>query len=191
MALALLLLFVTTAFAEPVDYKIASGGGNKISLELDKTGLLKGKKHNFEFPHFDGKLTYDAQAPANSRVDLKIDAASVVCKDTWLSPKDLKKVQDYALTDMLAVKQFPDIKFTSTKITPKGGDQYAVEGSLSIRGNGKPVTLLVTLKADGPVIDGKGGVKLTSYGLKPPSAALGAIGTKDEMTAIFHVAGTK
>jgi hypothetical protein len=36
-------------------------------------------------------------------------------------------------------------------------------------------------------IAGSGEVKLRDYGLKPPSAALGAIGTKNEMAVSFRL----
>jgi polyisoprenoid-binding protein YceI len=191
MMLALILFSIISAAAAPVEYKIASGGQNKISLEVEKTGLYKGKKHQFNFPGFQGKLVFDEQAPASSHVDLKIDAAAVVCLDTWMSPKDKQKVQEYTLKDMLAVSKFPEIRFTSTKVSAKGGNRFDVEGTLTIRGVGKPVTLQAELKPEGMMIEGKSTIKITSYGLKPPSAALGTIGTKDDMTALFSVAAVR
>lgn len=185
------LLIVGAAFAQPVDYRIAAGGENRIRLEVDKTGIWKGRKHQFEFPNFEGKMTFDKQTPANSKVDLKIDAASITCSDTWLSEKDRKKVLDFTLNEFLAVRQYPDIRFTSSKVTAQGGNRYLVEGTLTIRGIGKPASLEATLDAAGPVVDGKSTVKMTNYGLKPPSAALGAIGTRDEMLALFHVTAAR
>src|SRR5258708_5812824 len=113
MITTLLLLCLTPAPAQTVDYRIESGGGNRIGLEVEKTGLMKGKKHVFEFPAFSGKLRYDARNPLNSRVELKIDAASITLRDTWLGPRDLKKVSDYAVDDVLMPKQYPEIRFES------------------------------------------------------------------------------
>ncbi len=191
MALVILLLSITAAFAQPVDYTISSGGQDKIMLEVEKTGFLKGKKHNFEFPNYSGKLSYDAQTPANSRVELKIDAASLVCKDTWVSPKDLKKIQDEALSKILMVSKYPDMRFTSTKVTAQGGNRFQIEGVLTIRGVGKPVTMDATLDPATMKINGKSVFKMTGYGIKPPSAGLGTVGTKDDMTATFAVTAKK
>lgn len=187
----LLLLSLSAAYAQSVDYRIESGGDNRVALEAEKTGLMKGKKHLFEFAKFSGKLSYDAQNPANSRVELKIDAGSVTTKDSWLGPKDMKKVMDYTVNDVLLTKKYPEMRFQSTKVIPKGGNQFSVEGTLTIRGNAKPVVLDVTLDPSKMTIDGKGVFKLTGYGIKPPSAALGAIGTKDDVLATFHVNGVK
>lgn len=191
MVLAILLLSFVAAFAQPVDYTISAGGQDKISLEVEKTGFMKGKKHNFEFPNYSGKLTYDAQTPANSRVELKIDAASMVCKDTWVSPKDLKKIQDEALNNLLIVSKYPDMRFTSTKVTAQGNNRFQIEGVLTIRGVGKPVTMETTLDPGTMKITGKSVFKMTAYGIKPPSAGLGTVGTKDEMTATFAVTAKK
>lgn len=179
--------FFPAAWGETVEYRIVSGGANKITLELDKTGVMRGKKHNFEFPKFDGKLSFDAAAPQNSRVELKIDSAAVICNDTWLKESDRKKVLDYTLTDMLAVKQYPEMRFVSSKVTPKADGKYTVEGTLTIRGNGRPVVLEAALTQGAMTIDGNSILKITSFGLKPPSAGFGLAGTKDEMRAQFHI----
>lgn len=191
MRSVLLLLLASSLSAQSADYRLESGGNNRIALEVDKTGLMKGKKHLFEFPKFSGKLSYDAQNPANSRVELKIDAASVVCKDTWMGPKDLKKVTDYTINDVLMTKQYPEMRFQSTKVIVKSPTEFSVEGTLTLRGNGKPIVLDVKLDPASMTIDGKGPFKLTSYGIKPPSAALGTVGTKDEVIAVFHVTAVR
>jgi len=187
----LLFLAATALLAEPVEYKIVSGGGNMITLEVQKTGMMKGKAHHFEFPNFQGRLVYDSQAPANSKVELKIEATSMACHDTWVSPKDLQKIMDTALSDMLLVRQYPEMRFTSTKVTPQGGSHFQVDGVLTIRGIAKPITIAATLQPAGMAIEGRSVFKMTSYDMKPPSALLGAIGTKDDMTASFHVTASK
>ncbi len=189
MAPILLLLSSVAAFAQPVEYRIIGGGENRIALEVEKTGLMSGKRHLFLFSRYQGKLTLDPQAPQNARVELTIESASIECKDTWLSAKDFKKVQAYAEADMLAVKQFPEIRFSSARVAHQAGNKYQVEGTLVIKGIGKPVILDVTLDPKAVVIEGKSVFRMTSYGLKPPSAALGLIGTKDEMTVTFSVRG--
>jgi polyisoprenoid-binding protein YceI len=41
----------------------------------------------------------------------------------------------------LAVEQYPDMTFKSTKITPQGAGKFSMDGLLTIRGVTKPVTL--------------------------------------------------
>lgn len=191
MVPAIFLLLASAAFAQPVEYRIATGGDNVIKLEVEKTGLFKGKKHVFHFTKMSGKLSYDAQTPANSKVDFVVDAGTFEVKDDWVNDKDKKKVFDETRNNMLKAGQYPEMRFTSTKITPQGGNKYQVEGTLTIRGTGKPVTIDAMLDPDKVVISGKSVFKMTAYGMKPPSAALGAIGTKDDMVATFKVAAAK
>jgi hypothetical protein len=65
-------------------------------------------------------------------------------------------------------------------------------GTLSLRGIAKPNVITVVPAADGsPRFEGSAIVRLTDYGLKPPSAALGAIGTKNEMMFTFVLVGSR
>jgi polyisoprenoid-binding protein YceI len=61
-----------------------------------------------------------------------------------------------------------------------------VAGNLTIRNITNPVTVAVVYKG-GETFEGSAKVRLTDYKLKPPSALLGAIGTKDEMTVTFRL----
>src|SRR5262249_30728982 len=102
--------------------------------------------------------------------------------------KDLKSVQQYAEKEMLAIERYPDIRFSSSQIRALGGDRFEVRGMLTIRDTSKPSVIDVTMQpssGDGVMLRGAATVRLTDYGLKPPKALLGAIGTKDEMEFSF------
>ena len=168
--------------------------GSRLALEVEKTGLMSGKTHVFQFERYGGRLDYDEARPENSRVTLRIESASIVCRDAWLSGKDLKKVQVHAENEMLAVKQHPEILFTSTRITKESQTLFEVAGDLTIRGLARPVTVLVEIvpESGGRIgFKGQAVVRLTDYGLKPPSALLGAIGTRDEMRVSFELAAAR
>lgn len=183
-----LLAFATGLHAGVVEYRIRPAPEGRFALEVYKTGFMSGKKHLFLFERYSGKLLYDADSPQNSRVGMTIEAASAVCKDTWIKPKDVKKVEDAALYEMMDVEKHPELSFSSSGVTRKGKDQFVVQGTLTIRGIAKPVTVSLTSKplGDGALsLSGDAEVKLRDYGLKPPSAALGAVGTRNEMTVSF------
>ena len=72
----------------------------------------------------------------------------------------------------------------------RGDKQYDVEGMLTIRGIAKPSLVSITFDqgSEGEiVVAGSGQVRLKDFGLKPPAAALGMIGTKNEMTVHFRL----
>jgi polyisoprenoid-binding protein YceI len=183
----LLALLIPLA-AEPIPYAIRPAQGNRLALEVEKTGLLSGKKHLFLYERYQGRLEYDAQAPEKSRIELSIEGASAVCQDTWVKAKDLKPIQEMAL-ELMAVQQHPALHFLSRRVGRIGANQYEVTGDLTIRGVTKPASVLVTLQPEGaaPVFSGTATVKMKDYGIKPPSAALGLVGTKDEMRVHFRL----
>jgi polyisoprenoid-binding protein YceI len=159
---------------------------DQLNLYVEKTGLLSGKKHHFIFERFTGDASFDETNPANSRVTFQIDANSLVCKDTWVSQKDLVKVRKMALEEMLAAAKYPQIRFESNRVTARSASEFTVDGMLTIRDRTKPARVTVERTAAGRW-KGESRVKLTDYGLKPPGAALGLVGTKDEMTFAFDL----
>jgi polyisoprenoid-binding protein YceI len=186
------LLFALTAMGQ--SYEVRPTADSRFALTVEKTGLMRGKKHLFLFEKYQGALQFDAARPADAKIQLTIDSRSAICKDDWVSTKDLKKIQETALDDMLAVNRYPSLNFVSTSIKPLGGDKFEAQGTLTIRDVSKPVTIAVQLNATNPAqvrMDGSAKIKLTDYKLKPPSAILGAIGTKDEMTLNFSISATK
>ncbi|HEV8148153.1 MAG TPA: YceI family protein [Bryobacteraceae bacterium] len=186
------LALATVAFAQPKTYEIQPAEGSRFELLVYKTGLMKGKTHSFLFPHYKATLTYDAQAPERSQVRLSIETAPVQLTDTWLSAKDFQKVQDFARKDMLNAERYPSMTFDSLSVSAAAAGEFEVKGTLSIRNVGKPATIRVKIepRSDGTLrFTGESKIKLTDYGLKPPSAALGTIGTKDEMDVKFVLIG--
>jgi polyisoprenoid-binding protein YceI len=186
------LLAITTGLlhGEVAAYEIRPAQGARFVLTVEKTGLLRGKKHQFVFEDYRGTLHYDSDSPEHSRVDLSIRSASAVCMDKWVSQKDLKKIQAYALDDMLAAEKYPELHFSSAGVVRKGENTFEVAGTLTIRGIAKPTTVMVELGRDSSRISSLSGhavVRLKDYGLKPPTAALGTIGTKNEMTVEFSL----
>lgn len=189
----LVLVAAGWASAAASEYDLRPGGGAVMELSVEKTGLLSGKKHLFTFSSYQGMVMLDREAPEASDATFSLDAATILCRDTWLGAGNLRKVQEYALKDMLAADRYPKIAFRSTAIR-KAGDHFEAEGTLTIRDVTKPVKLTVSLRdgAEGtPVLEGNARIRLTDFGLKPPTAALGTIGTKNEMLFHFLLTGSR
>ena len=194
-ALSVLLAALSLgAAAQQNEYRIAPASDTKFELVVAKTGLLSGKKHIFSFPQYSGELRYDAKAPEDAKVSLAIDASSIECKDDWVSDKDRRKILDEATGNMLQVKQHNTLRFESTSIRKEADGSFAVKGMLSLRGMPKPVDVKVkmTPAADGSIrFVGESTVDMTVWGMKPPKAVLGAIGTEKQMLVHFEVVAKK
>jgi polyisoprenoid-binding protein YceI len=175
---------VLALLAGTAPYQLGPAPGNRLSLEVYKSGLWNGRKHSFTFERYQGSLLYDAEAPQNSQVRFTVEAASIALHDTWVGEKDRAKIVKFALTNMLHADRYPQLEFTSTRIALAGVGHFEVQGALNMAGVSKPVGVQVTL-GDDLSIQGSATLKMTDWGMKPPSAALGAIGTRDEMSVAF------
>ena len=183
-----LVLAAGAASAETRIYDLRAGDHDRVELVIEKTGLLSGKKHLFTFSQYDGAVRFDRERPETSTVAFFLQAETILCRDTWLSAKDLRKVQEYAVKDMLAANRYPQISFRSSGIKKLDPSHYEVEGALTIRDVSKPVVIVASLTVGAGEyisIEGAARVRLTDFGLKPPTAALGTIGTKNEMVFRF------
>ena len=61
---------------------------------------------------------------------------------------------------------FPQARYTATKFRALGGNRYAADGTLSLRGVNKPVTLTFTWTPGAqPVLQGTASVKRLDFGV--------------------------
>jgi len=89
------------------------------------------------FTDFAGAIAFDPADLADSTVAFTIQAASI---DT----AEPKRDEHLRSADFFAAAEYPTLSFRSTKIVPKGGGDYAVEGDLTIRDVTKRIVLPVT-----------------------------------------------
>lgn len=89
----------------------------------------------------------DPAAPARGRVRVEVEAASV-------NTGDEKRDGHLRSADFFDAVAHPVITFTSTAIEPRGGQQYAIHGDLTIRGTTKPITLDAELHGQRPGLSG-------------------------------------
>ena len=174
----------------PDRYEIKPSSESTLALEVFKTGLLAGKRHIFFFEKYGGEILYDAEAPERSTVRVAIESASITLQDKWVKPAQKRHILDAALNEMLEAGHFAQITFVSTNISRKSPSQYEVRGDLTIRGVGKPVTVEAAVNAAGAgrlELDGDAHINMKDYGMKPPSAFMGLIGTKSGMQLRFLV----
>ncbi len=89
-----------------------------------------------EFTEFDGTITADFSNLDVSGVQFSIQAASL---DTRNEDRD----NHLRSADFFDVEKYPEITFTSTKVTKIDNDSYAVAGILTMHGVSKSITLTV------------------------------------------------
>ncbi len=175
--------------AEPETlYKIEPSYDSTIAVEVSKTGLLRQRKHVLVFESFQGKLHFSPDDPQSARVEITIDPGSIACRDKWLKPRKIKKVAEFARSKVLAADLHREIRFASRAVSPKPLRGFVVEGLLSLRGVESPVRANVILgpQTNGRFqIDADAPLRLSDFGITPPSALLGLIGTRND--AMIHL----
>jgi polyisoprenoid-binding protein YceI len=96
------------------------------------------------FNEFEGTGHFDAENPANSSLQLTIQAASI---DTRNADRDAHLKGN----DFFDMATYPEITFVSTAVEPVDDDHYRVTGDLTIKGVTKPVT--VDFEYNGAAVD--------------------------------------
>ena len=146
-----LLLFATPAFA--ADYVQAPGSA------LTFAGKYQGEVFTGRFPGFVTKFSFDPAQLANARLDVTIPLATAT---TGNDDYDESLRGD----DFFASAKFAQARYTASKFRSLGGNQYAADGNLSLRGVSKPVTLTFTWTPGAqPVLSGKATVKRLDFGV--------------------------
>jgi polyisoprenoid-binding protein YceI len=89
-----------------------------------------------KFTDVEGTVVLDEADPSASSGSFTVMAASLA---TGVEHRDAHLRSD----DFFAAETYPRITFRSTKVEPKGGDEYRVTGDLTIRDVTRPVTFEV------------------------------------------------
>jgi len=86
------------------------------------------------FDEFTGTAVLDGANPANSRVEVTIEAASI---DTRNAQRD----EHLRSNDFLAMQEYPKITFASTGVRQAGESTFEVTGDLTIKGVTNEITI--------------------------------------------------
>ncbi len=104
----------------------------RVNWSLSHAGL---SNYTARFDKITGSLQFEPDAPAQSRVDIRIDPKSV---NTGLPGFDdiLGSNKNYFNGDI-----YPEIRFVSTSIEITGDNTGLITGDLTLRGVTRPITL--------------------------------------------------
>ena len=106
------------------------------------------------FDEFAGTAVLDGANPANSRVEVTIEAASI---DTRNAQRD----EHLRSNDFFDMDNYPEITFKSTAVQKVDDEHYRVTGDLTVKGVTQPIA--IPFEVSGPVQDPWG---MTRIGLE-------------------------
>jgi polyisoprenoid-binding protein YceI len=174
---------------------------SKIEIQVAKDGFLKafGHDHLVLATKYSGEVQFDSAKVEESSVAFTVEAASLKVIDPGESEKDRSEVQATMLgKDVLDAVQYPQIKFSSSGVRSKSGSNASldlqVEGTLSLHGTTKPITIPVRLQVEnGGALTADAEVSLlqSDFGITPYKAVGGTVKVKDKLKLTFHIVARK
>jgi polyisoprenoid-binding protein YceI len=145
------LLFAGPAFA--TDYTQAAGS------TLGFSGKYQGEAFNGQFPGFVTTFSFDAAKLAGAKLDVAIPLATATTRNADYDG-------ELRGASFFNSKKFPQAHYTATKFRALGGNKFAADGTLSLRGISKPVTLTFTWTPGAkPLLAGTAVVKRLDFGV--------------------------
>ncbi|MUV12690.1 polyisoprenoid-binding protein [Lysobacter sp. HX-5-24] len=130
---------------------------NGSSLQF--SGTYQGDPFSGSFPGFRTSFHFDPAQLASSKLDVSIPIATATVGNDEMDPE----MRGTAFFDGA---RFPQARYTATKFRALGGNRYAADGTLSLRGVTKPVTLTFTWTPGAhPVLQGSATVKRLEFGV--------------------------
>ena len=151
--LAVVATLAVSATVSAADYVQAPGS------TLTFAGSYQGEVFTGRFPGFATTMSFDPKQLASSKLDVTIPLASAT---TGVEDYDVELRGDAFFNST----RFPQARFTATRFRALGGNRYAADGTLSLRGASRPVTLTFTWTPGAkPVLAGKATVKRLDFGV--------------------------
>jgi polyisoprenoid-binding protein YceI len=120
--------------AQAQDWRVQPGSRPGFVTTWDKTPLPG------QFRRFEAEVRFDPAQPAQARFDVRVDIASVT---VGVREAD----EGMADRDWFDTKAQPVARFTSRAVKALGGNRYAVEGDLLLKGIRRPVVMPITWQA--------------------------------------------
>lgn len=103
------------------------------SIEFSVRHMMISKARG-QFEKFSGEVYIDEDNPERSKVDVKIDAASI-------NTRDAQRDAHLRSPDFLNADAYPTLRFQSTRIETTGKNKARMVGNLTIRDVAKPVAV--------------------------------------------------
>jgi len=176
-----------TASAAPESYTI-DPLHSAVLFAIDHLGIstIHGR-----FDKFAGKFTID-RAAKSGNVELTIDTASVDTNENDKGSRQRSRDEHLRSADFFNTAEFPKMTYKSTNVVFAGDNPTTVEGTLTLLGVTKPVSLKLDRFKCNPATatakercggDGSGKIKRSDFGM---SRGIPSIGDELVLTVAFE-----
>lgn len=179
----LILCCITAAHAQSPQPVQIDTERSVMRVHVFKTGIFSafGHEHEIVAPIESG--SFSSEPPL---VELKVSVSKMKVEDKDVSDKDRAEIQQTMLgATVLDSEQFPEIRFHSVRVKNLGEGRWQIEGELSVHGQTRPVTLVVSKESD--AYKGSTELKQKDFGITPVSAGGGSVKTRNELRIDYEI----
>jgi polyisoprenoid-binding protein YceI len=170
------------------DTREVDGSHSTMTVHVYKSGFLSAFGHNHEI--LATIQSGEVKESGSPSVEIRVDARKLRVMDPEVSDSTRAQIQETMLgAQVLDADHFPEIRFQSKGVEPKGPDHWVVRGNLALHGKDHPITFEVTLKD--ARYRGSATLKQTEFGITPVTVAGGTVKVKDEIKIEFEIALVK
>lgn len=152
---------------------MAFTGAVKTSLQVDPeksqltwTGEKVTGEHTGHITIKDG--TVELTNGKLSGGEFSIDMSTITCTDLEDEGYNQKLVGHLKSEDFFGVEKYPVSKLKITSVSPKGSNEVAIKGNLTIKGKTLPIEFPATVKTDGKTLTANAKIEVdrTKYSIK-------------------------
>lgn len=151
----------------------------RLTLRTYRTGLAAQAGHDLtiDVTRWSGRVGPD-------ELDATIDLTSLVIREGRggikpLTDRDRRDITGQAAKS-LDTGRYPEASFSATSFTPDAAGGGAIDGTLTLHGQSRPLRLQVTRTGDGQY-QATASVVQSQFGIKPYSGMFGALKLRDDV----------
>jgi polyisoprenoid-binding protein YceI len=165
-SIIVLLIILALKTNKTSNYKVDPQKSTVVWIGKKVTG-----EHRGTIPISSGNIIVEDKKINSGIIELNVDALTV----TDIADKDgnAKLVGHLKNDDFFSTAKYPTAKYVITKVESKGGDNYTVNGNLTIKGITNPVSFPAIIKTDAKSLTASGTIVVnrTKYDIKFKSAS--------------------
>lgn len=169
---------------------------SSFTVRAYATGMLSSFGHNptLAFRDFSGEVNLAPDHTADASLVLKVRADSFEVTND-IKSSDRREIEGATRGEVLETSKYPEISFQSTRATlnqlGEGRYRATIDGNLSLHGTTAPLPVPAQVMIMGDMLRASGEVSISQkqFGIKPVSAAGGALKLKDELKLTFDIVG--
>ena len=176
-SIALLLIFSTARLTAQSTFQLSENS----KMVIKGTSSLHDWKSDVVTVRGEGIVALESQKARFQDFNLSIPVTSI---------KSGKSAMDKNTYEALNEEQHPNIEFSLDDVQNISGDKIRASGRLSIAGQTRPVTLTAKYDLQNSELislQGSYTMKMTDFGVEPPTAVFGTIKTGDEITIDYNL----